>query len=71
MDITRATIFEKNINNNLWPKFVLAMAYIKNNQSTKAVQNFSSPKIYIHKLSDISHLHVLGFTIYIFLCKEE
>lgn len=31
MDMTRATILESNINNELWPELVLAMTYIKNN----------------------------------------
>lgn len=30
MDMTRATILEGNIDNNLWPELVLAMTYIKN-----------------------------------------
>ncbi len=41
MDITRATIFEGNIDDDLWPELVLAMTYVKNSQPTKALQNLS------------------------------
>lgn len=39
IDITKATIFEKNINNNLWLEFILIIIYVKNNQPTRALQN--------------------------------
>lgn len=29
--MTKVIILEKNISNNLWPEFMLVMAYIKNN----------------------------------------
>lgn len=35
--MTRATIFEENINDNLWPELVLAITYVKNNWSMRAV----------------------------------
>ena len=41
MDITRATILEENIDDDLWPELVLAMTYVKNNRLTRAVQNLS------------------------------
>lgn len=44
MDMTRAIIFEKYIDNNLWPKLVLAMTYVKNSWPTKVLQNFSPYK---------------------------
>ena len=71
MDMTRATILEGNIDNDLWPELVLAMTYVKNNRFTKAVQNLSPHEAYTHKLPDLSHLPVLGSTIYVFLYKEE
>lgn len=34
MDMTWLIIFKKKIDINFWPKFILAMIYIKNNQPT-------------------------------------
>lgn len=69
--MTRMTILEKNINDNLWPELVLVMIYMKNNWPIRAVQNHSFHKAYIYKLPNLSHLQVLGFTVYVFLHKEE
>lgn len=41
MDITIATILEKNIEDNLWSKLIFVMIYIKNNWPTRALQNLS------------------------------
>ena len=68
--MTRATILERNINDDLWPELVLAMTYVKNNWLTRAVQKFSPHKAYIHTLSNLSHLRVLGSTVYAFPYKE-
>lgn len=57
MNITRATILEGNIKDELWPKLVLAMTYIKNSHSTKVLaNNFSSHKAHIYKKLDFSYL---------------
>lgn len=69
--MTRVTILERNINNNLWPELVFTITYVKNNWPTKAVQNLSPHKVYTYKLPDLSHFQVLGSIIYIFLYKEE
>lgn len=37
MNMTKMTIFEKNIDNDLWPELILTMTYIKNNWPTKAL----------------------------------
>lgn len=37
MDIIRVTIFEKKIDNDFWPKLVLAITYIKNNWPIKVL----------------------------------
>lgn len=71
IDMTRATILERNINNDLWPELVLAITYMKNNWSTRALQNLSLYKAYTRKLPNLSHLRILGSTVYIFLHKEE
>ncbi len=56
--MTRATILEGNIDDELWPEIVLAMTYIKNNRPTKALPSISTP----HKVqsqentTEVSHL---------------
>lgn len=37
MDITQLTIREKNLDNNLWSKVILAMTSVKNIQPTRAL----------------------------------
>ena len=37
MDITRATILEGNIDDDLWPELVFAMAHVKNNRPRRAI----------------------------------
>lgn len=69
--MTKVILLEKNINNNLWPELILAIIYVENNWPIRAVQNLSLHKAYTYKLLDLSHLQVLGSTIYIFLHKEE
>lgn len=72
MDMIRATILKGNINNKLWPELVLAMTYIKNNQQTKAlVNNLRSHEAHFHKKPDLSHLQILGSTVYVLLYEEK
>ena len=47
------------------------MTYINNNWSTIILQNLSPYKLYTHKLSNLSHLQLLGSTLYVFLYQEE
>lgn len=73
MDMTRATILEGNIDDELWPEIILAMTYIKNNCPTKALPSNTTPyKAQSQKnTTDVSHLCVLGSTVYVFFHKEE
>ena len=72
MHMTRAIILEGNINDELWPELVLAMTYIKNIRPTRALANNISPhKAYFYKQLDLSHLQILGSTVYVLLHKEE
>ena len=71
MDMTRATILEGNIDDDLWPELVLAMTYVKNSRPTKALQNLSPYEALTQDHPDISHLRVLGSTVYVFLHEEE
>ena len=56
IDMTKATILEKNIDDDLWPELILAIMYVKNNWPTRAIQNLSSYKVYIYELSNLFHL---------------
>lgn len=71
MDITRTMILKKNINNDLLPKIVFAITYIKNSQQTRALQNISPYKVYFHEQPNLTHLQILGSTAYILLYKEK
>lgn len=72
MNMIRATLLEGNIDDNRWSELVLAMTYVKNSRPTKALpQNLSPYKALTRDHPDISHLRILGSTIYVFLHKEE
>lgn len=71
MDMTRSTILEGNINHELWTELVLAMTYVKNSRSTKALQNLSPYEALTRDHPNISHLRILGSTVYVFLHEEE
>lgn len=61
IDMTKATILEGNINDDLWPELVLAMTYVKNNRPTRALQDGISPHIaHSKKALNLAHLRVLG-----------
>lgn len=70
-DITRVIILEGNIDDKLGPELVLAMTYIKNNRPTRALQNLSPRKVHSQEPSNLTHLQILGSTIYMLLHKEE
>lgn len=72
MEMIRATILEKKIDNTLWPKIVLAITHIKNLQSTRVLENSISPiKMQNQVLPDLYHFCILDSNIYVFLYKEE
>ena len=71
MDMTRATILEGNIDDDLWPELVLAMTYIKNSRPTKALDNLSPHEAHFHEQPSLTHLRILGSTVYVLLHKEE
>ena len=71
MDMTRAIILEGNIEDDLWPELILAITYVKNSRPTKALQNLSPYEAITRNHPDISHLRVLGFTVYVFLHEEK
>lgn len=72
MDMTRATIIEKNINNNLWPEVVLAMTHVKNIQLTRALEEDKTPhQIQYKEPPNLRHLRIFGSTVYVLIHEEE
>ncbi len=72
IDMTKATILEENIEDELWPELVLAMTYIKNSRPTRALANDLSPhKAHFREKPDLSHVRILGSTVYVLLHEEE
>lgn len=69
--MTRATILESNIDDELWPELVFAMTYIKNSRPTRALQNLSPHEVHFHEQPNLTHLRILGSTVYVLLHKEE
>lgn len=69
--MTRATILEGNIDDELWPELVFAMTYIKNSRPTRALQNLSPHEVHFHEQPNLTHLRILGSTVYVLLHKEE
>lgn len=71
MDMTRATILEGNIGNELWLELVLAMTHVKNCRPTRALQNLSPHEAHFQERPNLSHLRILGSTVYVLLHEEE
>lgn len=69
--MTKVTILVSNINNNLQPKLILAIMYIKNIKLKFFLWNINPYKVYFYILSNLINLLILSFTIYIFLYKKK
>lgn len=71
MDMTRVTILEGNLDDELWPEIVLAMTYVKNVRPTKALGGDNPYHALQAVQSNIQHLRVLGSIVYVLLHEEE
>ena len=71
MDKTRATMVDGNIDDDLWPKAILAITHVKNVWPTEALEGSNPHEIHFKRPPDISHLRVLGSTVYVFIHQEE
>lgn len=70
--MTRVTILKGNIKDELWPKLVLIMTYIKNSRLIKALANdLNLHKAHFYEKPDLSHVQILGSVVYILLYEEE
>lgn len=71
MEITCLTILKGNINDNLWPKIILAITYVKNFRLTKALEGGKPYQALNKKKPDLSYLQILVSTVYVLIHKEE
>lgn len=71
IDMTRAIILEKKLEEELWSKIILAITYIKNVCSTKVLNKDNPYNAQQKSQPNIQHLWVLESTVYILLYEEE
>ena len=72
IDMIHASMLEGNNDNDLWPEILLAMTYIKNNRLTEPLTNNITPQeAQNQEAPNLSHLHILGSTVYVFLYEEK
>lgn len=72
--MVRATIWEKGINDILWPEVILTMTHIKNLRPTQALKrSISTAEMQNNSkvFSKLYHLYIFGSTVYIFFYKEK
>lgn len=71
MDMARATIIEGNIDDCFWSEVILATTHIKNLRPTSSLKSLSPHEEPLHDLPDLSHLQILGSTVYVIIHEEE
>lgn len=71
MEMARACILEGNIDDELWPEVILAMTHVKNIRPTNALGGKSPHELQFNEAPDVSHLRVLGSTVYVLIHEEE
>lgn len=71
MDIARITIIDGKIDNDLWPEIILAMTQVKKARPISSLEDKNPHKVHFNKPQEISHLRVLGSTVYVFIHEEE
>lgn len=71
IDMTWATILERNLDDDLWPEVILAMTYVKNVRPTKALNGKNPYYAPNNDNPNIEHLQILGSTVYVFLHEEK
>lgn len=71
MDIMKATIFEQNINNNLWPKIIFIMIQVNNIRLIHILKRENFYQALLRIPLYINYLPILGLTVYIFIHKEK
>lgn len=69
--MAKALIIERVIDDTFWPEVILTMTYIKNIRPTTALKGLSPYQKLFNTPPDLTHLQVLGLTIYVFIHKEK
>lgn len=49
-------IYDGNINDDLWPKLILAMIHVKNGRSTSSLKDKNPHKVNFNKTPELSYL---------------
>lgn len=71
IDMARVLIIKKEIDDTFWSEVILAMTYIKNIRPITALKDLSLYQKLFNIPPDLTHLQVLGSTIYVLIHKEE
>ena len=71
MDMARATIIEGDLGDIFWPEVVLTMTYTKNVRPTTALEGGNPYEKQFNCPPDVSHLRILGSTVYVLIHEEE
>lgn len=69
--MTQAIILDRNTNNDLWLKIILAITQVKNIWPIISLEDKNIHKIYFNKTSKLSHWQALKSIIYVFIYKKE
>lgn len=71
LDMTRCTIIEGDVPDDLWPEVVLAMVEVKNLRPTNALNGISPYEALEYRQPRIDHLRIIGSMVYVLIHKEE
>ena len=71
IDMARATILDGSIDDDLWLEIILGMTYVKNVGTTSSLEYKNPHEVHFNKAPELSHLRVLGSTVYVFIHEEE
>ncbi len=69
--MTRATILEGNIDDDLWPEIIFAMTQVKNVRPTNVLEGGNPHQALHNSPPSINHLRVLGSMVYVFIHEKK
>lgn len=69
--MVRGLIIEERIDDTFWSEVILAIIFIKNIRLITALKGLSPYYKLFNTPPDLTHLRVLGSTIYVLIHKEE
>lgn len=72
MNIVLTIIFERRIDNTLWPEILLAITHIKNLRPTQVLEGFMNRiKMQNQAILDLHHFIIFVFNVYVLLHKKK